>query len=466
MSSVALTEERALPNGQDIDMRAPAISIASPGPRRWPPEAGGIRSSVLTLASGALGTAPLALPYAMESTGLAVGAVLLFVTAGLAALGGDVLIRCAAEQQPNEQMQPQDLAVRSWTFLLKKHFGKRAAALLDVLLMILGSGIIVMYMVFMAQFLTAFLSQVGISPGPSRNTLIIVCAIASYIPSLPSSIGAMRFMAVWIYLVLCLLAVLTSVGLVTCDHSTTKIEFVKLSPAGTLSAFCIFFFAQMYHFNLYSIFSSLQPPPPCSRNYGLEPSLADITRMRKIIRLTAMATIIVCAVTSVTGYLSWRSGTNQNIILNYKASVCGPKTMAFTLALQVMLMLNTLVSIPLNVVQTRVNIIRLISLSAGEGVEKKLLENSRFRYLLTFILLGGLAVLAMTLTAVADIISFLSGSIGTVIAFLLPFIFYKKSQVNADSPVVRFLVLLALGVSTVAGFSNASILVISKMKAS
>jgi len=69
----------------------------------------------------------------------------------------------------------------------------------------------------------------------------------------------------------------------------------------------------------------------------------------------------------------------------------------------------------------------------------------------------------MLLTAVAEIISFLSGSIGTVIAFLLPWIFYKKSKVNEDTPLMRLLVLFVLGLSTVAGFGNVIVLVVSKL---
>merc|ERR1712060_917686 len=140
---------------------------------------------------------------------------------------------------------------------------------------------------------------------------------------------------------------------------------------------------------------------------------------------------------------------------------CGQATISLTLALQLMLFLNVLVSIPLNVVPTRISIIRLLSLVCGERLANRCGEHP-LRHLLTFILIASLAVIAMTLTAVADIISFLSGSIGTVIAFLLPFIFYKKSEVNSNRPAFRFVVLLILGLATIAGFSNVAILIISK----
>lgn len=460
-------------------MRRP-LTIQAPGsvPRGpWSPPrrlvAGGIRSSVLTLASCALGTGPLALPYAMKSTGLGVGAFLLILSTGLAALGGDVLIRCAAEQQHqikissprsmgNEDLRARQLAVRSWTYLLEMHFGPRASAILDVLLAFLGSGIIVMYLVFMTQFVGAFLSNVGLTSIPSRETLIAICACASFPLSLPGSIGQMRFMAAWVYLVLIALCLLTSVGLATCEHSSSRVEYVNLSLSGTLSAFCLFFFAQMYHFNLYTIFAGLEGPYEWSPNYGLERSLADIVRMRKIIRLTATATILICSVTSVTGYVAWRSDTNQNIILNFDPSKCAPGTMAVTLCLQVLLSLNTLVSIPLNVVPTRVSILRLVGLVVSSRVAETL-ESRPFRYLLTLVMITTFALIAMLLTAVAEIISFLSGSIGTVIAFLLPLIFYKKSNVNMDMPLTRLLVLFILGLATLAGFANVIVLLVSKV---
>jgi len=125
------------------------------------------------------------------------------------------------------------------------------------------------------------------------------------------------------------------------------------------------------------------------------------------------------------------------------------------------LILNTLVSIPLNVVPTRVSMIRLLGLATSERVSEGC-GRAPLRHLLTLALLACLASVAMVLDSVADIISFLSGAICTVIAFLLPFWFYKRSEIDAEAPAVRTAVLAALGLATVAGFANVVVLMVSK----
>eukprot|EP00973_Karenia_brevis_P050957 7076668-Karenia_brevis.AAC.1 len=50
---------------------------------------------------------------------------------------------------------------------------------------------------------------------------MILCAT---IVLLLRCIGKMRFMAAWVYLVLVLLCVLTSLGFATCQHPTSSVE--------------------------------------------------------------------------------------------------------------------------------------------------------------------------------------------------------------------------------------------------
>eukprot|EP00929_Paragymnodinium_shiwhaense_P011793 TRINITY_DN11804_c0_g1_i1.p1 TRINITY_DN11804_c0_g1~~TRINITY_DN11804_c0_g1_i1.p1 ORF type:complete len:507 (+),score=89.94 TRINITY_DN11804_c0_g1_i1:90-1523(+) len=433
--------------------------------------AGGIRSGVLTLAAQAMGTGPLALPYAMKATGLVLGIVLLMVTSCVAVLGGDMLIRCAAEQQQNIVLQsPQSLpqgdlrarqlAVRSWTYLLEKHFGKRASVLLDSILALLGCGLIVMYLVFMVQFIDVFLANIGISTMPPREALIIGCAVLAFPPSLLGNLGAMRFMALFIFCVLMVVCCLTTLALATCEPSKTPVELVKFTPTGMLKSFCIFFFSQMYHFNLYTIFAGLQPPYEWSPNFAIDRSLADVVRMRKIIRRTVFSTWLVSATIAVTGYLTWRADTAEDIILTYTHEHCPPTTMVVALIVQALLIVMMVVSIPLNVVPTRLSLLNLLEAGAGERVADRL-RSPPGRHLLTGVLIALMASLAMVLDSVADIISFLSGSVGTIIAFLLPFLFYKWSQVNKDEPCIKGTSLAVLGACAVVGFGNVALQVLS-----
>merc|ERR1712176_1037703 len=159
-----------------------------------------------------------------------------------------------------------------------------------------------------------------------------------------------------------MVCVLTVVGQFTCDASASPVVLVDLTFVGVLRAFCLFLFAQFYHFNLYTIFGGLQKPHDWSPNAYLDRSLADIIRMRKILWLTALFTFSICAVISVAGYSLWRGDTAEDIVQNFTHERCSVGAMRLALLVQVMLVISTVIYIPLNVVPTRLSIRKLIGL--------------------------------------------------------------------------------------------------------
>lgn len=240
-------------------------------------------------------------------------------------------------------------------------------------------------------------------------------------------------------------------------EADNQIVWATWSISGTLKAYCLLLYAQMYHFNLFAVYKDLAQPLPSSPSFLKGERFCDVDRMRRVVRYSVGFCCATVLIQALLGYLLWRSTTNPDVITNFAEDVCpwGTGTMSAALLAQGSLTLSACFCIALYMVQTRRSL--LLTFSALPGCGWVLSSVDRFlpRIMVTSIIVCGLAFGSAWLTDVSDVISFVSGAVGTLMMFVMPLAFYKKSDLDLTRPCKRIGIMTVLGLATVAGFSNA-----------
>ncbi|CAJ1335873.1 unnamed protein product [Effrenium voratum] len=145
-----------------------------------PLTAGGVRQSILVLVQTSLGGGILTMGYMMKLAGLANGLLFLLLAAFVAAASMEVLMKSA-------------VMLHRYTLgsLLGYVFGKKSGVLLDMMLFIYGNGTLILYFVFLGDFIPNIFQAVmggADSPPAEQEKLRTYCVVAAMCTVMPVSL--------------------------------------------------------------------------------------------------------------------------------------------------------------------------------------------------------------------------------------------------------------------------------------
>lgn len=423
----------------------------------------GVRASVFSLSSSALGAGCLTLPHAVRGAGLGVSILAFALSSTLTLMSASIVVRCSASLRAKTSPSTSPGPVPTWAPLLEAALGARSGALVDLLLAVFGFGVVVLYYSFIGDFLSSLWNSVA--GGKALRWPFIVGSLVLTIPmGLPNDIGALRYASVFIVGVLVLLTVTSWVALATCSgpEVAEPVVWIESSPAGALQSFCTFIFTQMIHLNIFTVFESLSPPHSWSPR-SLDPrETADADRMRNIVGFAVITGVLVNINCALPGYLLWRGSTQQDFILNYNEKACPAGIMWVIRAIEVLLALITGCGIPINLVPSRQGLVRLVRRCMPVHAPDPF-ESIVPRLLLTVSICTALSYIAVAAGgAVNDIINLLGGTLSTLLMFVLPALFYWNSGLDADRPKLKALNFLAFMVGASAGFGSIILTILGK----
>ena len=398
---------------------------------------GGIRQSMFTLISAAIGGGILCLPYVMSLAGIFNGILLLLIASFLAFISIRMLLLSAA-----------NTGIYSYGRLFA-HASNVAWAgpLLDLITMSFGFGIVIAYFVFLGDFLPPVADTLGLTILTNRTLCISICCLLSLPFSIPFKLSALQNITP-----ISTFSLMVTAAVVVYQfpnaHALLPPDIADLDYAipslALFKCFAIAVSAFICHTNVVSVAGELVDP--------------SFPRATKIASRAALVQLVLYLLISVCGYASFGRLVQQNFIKNY-ADDNTPMTVC-----RVLLSISIFFGLPINTNPTAKSFVNfllttgLVTLYAQEedSTETLLLpmtptgatdqlKNVRIGSGIVILLAG--AVLSLYIPGIADVVSILGGSFGTLIMLVFPATIYmsvfKEEMKNRDSQAMVGILLLA-----------------------
>lgn len=362
----------------------------------------------------------------MHLAGLVLGLVLLIVSCGMAFMSMRMLMLAATKTGLSSYGELFGYATQ-WRF---------APFILDMITILFGQGVIIAYFVFLSDFIPPVADAFGLNL--ERWVCVLVCFMGTIPFTIPPKLSALQNITplTTISLMITAFAVMyrtpTEVGLL--DSSTT-IELGHLS-LGTLKSFTLTISVFICHTNVVSVAEEFVNPSD--------------RRSTKVVSRVSAILLIIYMVLSVCGYVSFGSSVQENFIKNYSEddqliNIC-----------RILLSLSIFFGIPLNTHPTVRSILSIykngfhdidqqvqsestMDVSITESLlpghidgadhpmgssESGLHENCRIAVGVFVNMIG--AVVSLYVPGIADVVSVLAGSLGTMITLLFPAMIYES----------------------------------------
>lgn len=382
---------------------------------------GGVRQSIFTLISSALGGGVLCLPYIMLLGGWLVGVLMLAFAAVLAYYSMTILFMCSSKT-----------GIYSYGALLSYATAPIAGPILDIVIVLYGSGVVIAYYVFLGDFLPSLAEGLGMTLLTDRSTCLALCCICSIPFALPRKLSALQYISPVSTIALVLTAISALVRLPRMS-AQLPIEDASLDIAlfglPLLKCFTISLFAFICHMNVVSVAGELHQP--------------TAMRARKIALRSASTQFFFYLIIGISGYISFGQSVKQNFITNY------PSDDRLILVCRLLLTLTIFLALPINtnpVANAFVHLLLTVGLAPDHtgpeietplvsgadqslsptnaiiSVETEPLKNIRIAVAASVLIQGMLV--ALYSPGVADVISVLGGSFGTLIMLVCPAIIY------------------------------------------
>ncbi|KAF4692680.1 hypothetical protein FOZ60_012794 [Perkinsus olseni] len=435
-------------------------SSASPVPYRQgfvqrsfaPLTAGGIRQSTFTLISTAMGGGVLCLPYVMKQVGLINGVLLLSISSLIAFVTMYILIMCAIRVNKH-----------SYGSLLGYCAGKWVAPVLDVVLFFYGMGAVIAYFILLGDFLPALFELVGV-PGASR-TICMVGAAAFAVPFvLPRRLSALQYVSPVATFSLILTAAITMIKARGQSTMLPPEAPMALALFGwpLLKSFTITLFAYICHMNVVPVAGELVDPTPA--------------RVLKATSRVAFVQLSFYIVIGVAGYISFSHLTNQNYITNYP-----PGDILISLC-RLSLSCSLLFSLPINTNPTAKaavhffqSIRELMAVSGGDQLlptRRRVMSSANeetsgarvMRIFFSFLVLAVTLTVGILVPGVADVVSLLGGSLGTIIMIICPLYIFTTIMRTESRTVLGQVVVWSLTVAAVVAMTAVGLMVTNAMR--
>eukprot|EP00392_Amoebophrya_sp_AT5.2_P014026 g14162.t1 len=277
-----------------------------------PLTSGGVRQSVLALTSTAIGGGLLTLPYAMRLTGMGLGAFLLILGGLTSAYSIKVLMVKTAETG----------AVQYGELVGKKFTGCGTA--FDVLLSIYGFGVQVAYFNFVGDFMSSLggIFFPGVPVLHDRSFIIFAILVIVVPLSVPKSLSALKYCSLVgaVSLAYTSALIIAKTPLTVTKDIVDSLTVINLDwnffirscdkqPAGRVSVHSLalgnFVFAYNCHLNVCPVAAELEVPTG--------------ERIHKVTYTAVFVQIFFYLGIAICGYLSFGTGTESDILLNYDA---------------------------------------------------------------------------------------------------------------------------------------------------
>ncbi len=360
-------------DGPDFDDASPTIAaqgfhfhevIPAPRPRRnstnWvahnlgrPLSSGGIRQSVMTLASTAIGGGLLTLPFAMKTTGMGLGFVLVLLGALASGYGIEILLRKTADASGYN--------IRSYGDLVGKKLGNGFGTFFDLLLSIYGLGVQVAFMNFIGDFASR-LCEFFFPTLTALNdkTLWVWLSLLMTIPlSVPKNLSALKYCSVFAAFALMftsfVIVVKTPSNFIEGDRGS-QIEIVNVNWK-FFEAVGNFVFAFNCHLNVSPVAAELSAP--------------SSQRIAKITVASVMLQLVFYLLIATCGYLSFGDlDTQENILDSY------PNNDALAIISRISLTITLFFGLPINLNPTLRAFLRVLDDTLPSGLHKCIVQGS------------------------------------------------------------------------------------------
>eukprot|EP00928_Gymnodinium_smaydae_P004018 TRINITY_DN11410_c0_g5_i1.p1 TRINITY_DN11410_c0_g5~~TRINITY_DN11410_c0_g5_i1.p1 ORF type:complete len:488 (+),score=96.61 TRINITY_DN11410_c0_g5_i1:76-1539(+) len=375
----------------------------------------GLRHSMLTLTSTALGGGVLSVAYVMSICGVALGCLMLMMGALLSFFGTRALMQMSTRTGCN-----------TYAALFSHCAGAKAGPILDAMLFIYGNGSCVGYMVFIGDFLTAImrlLTNDG-AHGPAwlcNRTTLIAGAAALMIPLvLPRDIAVLRYVSPVSILALIYMALVVAFkapALYQQHIEDPSFGGVHLFNPNIhfFEAFSICVFAFNCHLNVVPV-----------AGVFVRPTRARITKVSANVNILQLA--FYCLI-GITGYMAFLGQTCSDIIKDY------PPDDPFVAGGRFMLTCTMMVAIPVNINPTIKSALQIkeyfqpsdplldaspASSPGDSGAASAPPRNESLRVALTLGCLACQAAVAVLVPQVGTILSLLGATVATAMMLVIP----------------------------------------------
>jgi amino acid permease len=395
--------------------------------------AGGIRQSMFTLISAAIGGGILCLPYVFSLVGVMLGIVILAFSSALAFISMRMLLFSAERTQ-----------VFSYGKLFAQSMEFRVAGpFLDVVTMMFGQGVVIAYFVFLGDFLPSLAGALGINL--ARTVSILGACILATPLVIPHRLSALKYLTPVSTLSLIVTAIVvlykTPSMRSSLSEGSNRIDVVICSWS-VLKAFAICLSSFICHTNVVSVAGELVKPTDA--------------RSTKIALRAALVQLVLYVTIGVSGYLSFSQTIQQNFLKGYSAN-----DHLITLC-RLLLSFTIFFGLPLNTNPTAKALVNLVQsvqvmtfdplLPATPSDNTDPMRTTRIIAGLCVLTLG--AIVSLFVPGIGDVIGLLGGTLGVLIMLVFPaFIFMKVFSEDMHSTTNKLLV-LALLVAAVLCFSS------------
>lgn len=367
-----------------------------------PLTAGGIRQSVFTLISTAMGGGVLCLPFAMMEAGWLLGCLLLLTSACISFFSMLMLIESANKTRKY-----------SYASLLAHVMGPWTAPALDLIMIFYGTGALIAYFIFLGDFVPHIVQAAGYPSIERRFAIMATLAIAMPL-AFPQKLSALKYVSP-ISTMSLLFTALVVIFRAPQNHDALE---DKAFDAGHFSSqllrcFTITLFAFVCHLNVVPVAGEMVEPTPL--------------RIEKVASRVSILLFIFYALIGVLGYYSFGSSVSQNFMNNYQ-----PDDKLSSIS-RLMLTLSLFCCLPINANPTAHAIVHFALAtelapqpSANQGPLITDIEPLRkVRIGGSAVVLSVAAVVACYVPGAADVVGILGGSLGNLLMMVCPAIIYK-----------------------------------------
>ncbi|KAF4669176.1 hypothetical protein FOL47_002657 [Perkinsus chesapeaki] len=402
---------------------------------------GGVTQSMFTLISTSMGGGVLCLPYVMKQAGVINGVILLTLSSGIALLTMYLLMECA-----------QRTGRGSYGSLLGSCCGKWSAVVMDVIMFFYGMGTMTAYLILEGDFLPALMAWIG--SRVSRTVCICVVALVAVPLILPEKLSVLRHVTPISTAALIFTAICTLIQAPGRAQALPEDMSVDLASFGwpLLKCLTITLFAYICHTNVVPVANEMVDPTP--------------KKSFQVCFRVAVVQLGFYVLIGVSGYLSFLGTTHQNYITNY------PHDDVLINLCRLAMALSLMCSIPINTNPTARAAVHFITsmkevmtsshhqplLPGRERLPSNLRTESRREKILRISI--SLALLVVTLTiailvpGIADVVSLLGGSLGTLLLATCPcIIFARVMKQEASRPLGKTIIWTLIIVTVVAMFA-------------
>ncbi len=349
-------------------------------------------------------------------------------------------------------MSSNKTGIYSYGALLSAATAPIAGPLLDVVIVLYGSGVVIAYYVFLGDFMPSLAAGLGIEFLMNRTVCLVLCGACAIPFALPRKLSALQYISPISTVALVLTAIVAVVRLprMSDQLSPEQAELdAFLFGMPLFKCFTISLFAFICHMNVVSVAGELLHP--------------TLPRASKIAFRAAITQLVFYLVIGISGYMSFGQTVHQNFVTNY------PSDDGLIIMCRFLLTLTIFFAIPINTNPTANAFVHLLlttglapdayasdmetPLVNGQiALEVEPLRRTRIGTAI-YVLVQGVIV-AIYAPGVADVISILGGSFGTLIMLVCPAIIYCsvfKEELGTTKS--KFMIGLLSGASLVSGFA-------------